>query len=401
VNTLARRAELIKLGRILGVTPEELAPITPVDATELRASRETISAALFDDVRPMLTRVAKGSKLLPTGLVARVGQAAFGALLCSRIASLLAPKHALEVALHMPNDFLADVSAQIDPRSAGEVVAMIPTERVVNVAAVLVARRDYVTMGRFVDYLSNETLAAVIASIPDELDLLHIATFVESPSKLGELVGMLPHARVRAMIARMNEGDGELWIETLAIANVLDAGWQRTLGDVAADLDASVLEALVAAARRHDLWTAALPLVLAMSPHSARRFIALPCVHEPETLVAILTSAAGMSEGTQQQLAELVGREVEVLVAPIAEALRTASLWEALLPLVLRIAPERRTVLVSSVVESSALDAAMQKSFLSAFLHAARAQGRMDDVRPLLAHLPPHLRDLVPAIVPA
>lgn len=364
MTALARKAELIKLGRLLGAAPDELAALAPDDAGELRALREGISAALFDDVRPMLTRVAKGSRLLPTSLVARVGQAAFGALLCSRIASLLAPDHALAVALHMPDAFLADVSAQIDPRSAGDVVRMIPTERIVAVAGVLVARRDYVTMGRFVDYLSDATLAAVIASIPDELDLLHIATFVESPAKLGELLGMLPPPRLRAMIARMSDGDGELWLELLAIATSLDAGWQRVLADTAAACDPAVLDALVTSGAR-----------------------------TPAAWPALLAIAAQMHLDAQHRVATLVGQHLPALLAPLAEAARRADLWDALLPLAVELAPAHRTTLLTALLDASAVDAATRRTMVRAFIAAAEVVGRAREARALVDELPAHLRD--------
>ena len=294
MSAIARRGELVKLGRLLGVDPDAMSYVGALDAAGVRAVREALSARLFDDAKPMLQRVARGSKVLPNGTTARIAERAFGAMLCARIASLLAPDHALDLAIRMSDPFLADVSAQIDPRGASPVIGGIPADRIVAVAKILVARRDYVTMARFVDFLAPATIAAVIAAIPDELDLLHIGAYVESPAKLAELIGQLPTPRLGAMLASLQGGDGDLWREALAVAELLDDRWKRPLGDIAAELDPAVLVALVAAAEKFAVWDAALPLVLAMSEVSQRHFLALPIVRERTVLSAVLAAADGL-----------------------------------------------------------------------------------------------------------
>jgi hypothetical protein len=238
VTDVLAYGERVKLARTLGVDIDELAYVDALDVAQLRALRDAISARLFDDAKPALSRVAAGSKLLPTGLVARVGEKVFGAMLCARIAGLLAPPHALAIALHMPDAFLAQVSAMIDPRTAGEVVAAIPAPRIVAVARVLVGARDFVTMARFVDYLSPATIKDVIDSIPAELDLLHIAAYVESRDKLAELVGQLEEPRVHAMLRALRDADATDMRNALAVAEMLDDTWRYRLNEAVGRLGA-------------------------------------------------------------------------------------------------------------------------------------------------------------------
>ena len=312
MSSIARRGELLKLARLLGRSPESLGFLGALEVAQLRAVRDAISAQLFDDARPVLQRVATGAKLLPNSLTARVGESVFGSTLCAQIAGLLSTPHALDLALKMSNGFLAEVSAMIDPRRAGAVISQIPADRVVSVAHILLARRDYVTLARFVDFLSTATIAAVIDSIPDELDLLRIGAYVESSAKLGELVGLLSPTRVRAMIAALRGADGIHWMEALAIAEQLDDGWRRTLGDHTATLDPAVLCSLAEAAHRFEVWPATLLLVLAMSEPAQRRFLELPILTEPEIMRALIAAA-----DTLDRRAELLA-----LVARMPEAYR-------------------------------------------------------------------------------
>ncbi|CAN5823099.1 hypothetical protein BH11MYX2_BH11MYX2_26340 [soil metagenome] len=230
MSRLAQRAELAKLSHLMGRDV-----VLDLDATELRALRTALSARLFDDARPVLQRVASGSRLLPAALVAKIGEAVFGPTLCAQIAGLLPTPYALDLALRMSNPFLAKVSAAIDPRSAGEVVKRIPAERIVAVGHVMLERDDYVSLARFVDYLSEETLTAVIASIPDELDLLRIGAYVESPIKLAELVGGLAVERTRKMLVAVRTRDvGRL--ELLTISEQLDSAARERLATIATDI---------------------------------------------------------------------------------------------------------------------------------------------------------------------
>lgn len=319
MTSVARRGELVKLSRLLGRPPEALGFLTALDAAQLRAVRDAISARLFDDARPVLQRVATGAKLLPNGLTARVGEAVFGSILCAQIAGLLSTPHALDLALRMSNGFLAEVSAMIDPRRAGAVISQIPTDRVVAVAHILLEHHDYVTLARFVDFLSTATIAAVIDSIPDELELLRIGAYVESATKLGELVGLLSPERVRAMIAALRGADGIHWMEALAIAEQLDDGWRRTLGDHAAALDPAVLAALAEAAHRFEVWPAALLLVLAMSEPAQRRFLELPILDRPELVSALAEAAEALDRWPE--IFALVARAPEARQPALAAAL--------------------------------------------------------------------------------
>ncbi|HEY5926726.1 MAG TPA: hypothetical protein VIV11_33800 [Kofleriaceae bacterium] len=320
-----RRGELVKLARVLDLEPDVLAQLA-LDADSLRTVRESLSATLFDASRPTLQRVAKASKLLPNGTAAKVGEHVFGPLLCARIVGLLAPDHAIDLTLRLPDGFLADTSVEVDPRQAEQLIAAMPADRVVAIAGLLVARGDFLTLARFVDYLSTDTIAAVIASIPDELALLHIATFVESRARLAELVGLIPPARLRAMIAAVGAAPSELWLEALALANQLDERWKATIGDLAAELDPAVLEAMVATARKHDAWDAVLPLVAAMSAWSQARFVELDGVNDPAVLAGLVSAADRLA------------------------------MWRQLLPLAARMDPPLRQRL-ASVIESVSIEA--------------------------------------------
>jgi hypothetical protein len=189
-QSIESRAELLKLARLLGRAPDELAYLEAVSVVELRQLRDQVTETLFDSHLGALNRLASASRLLPVGVVAQIGEKVFGPLLSARITGLLDPDRAVEVGSRLPDSFLADVAVELDPRRASAVLARIPADRIAAITRELLARGEFVTMGRFAGYLPDESLqAAVDVSGPD--DLLQVALVLENKERLGDLLELL------------------------------------------------------------------------------------------------------------------------------------------------------------------------------------------------------------------
>jgi hypothetical protein len=194
-QSIESRAELLKLARLLGRAPDELAYLEAVSVVELRELREQVTETLFDSHLGALNRLASASRLLPVGVVAQMGEKVFGPLLSARITGLLDPDRAVDVGSRLPDSFLADVAVELDPRRASAVLARIPADRIAAITRELLARGEFVTMGRFVGHLPDESLqAAVDVSSPD--DLLQVALVLENKDRLGDLLEMVGTERV-------------------------------------------------------------------------------------------------------------------------------------------------------------------------------------------------------------
>ncbi len=260
-----RIAEEAKLRRVLGAPGDPLTDFEGLDFRALRQVREAISDALFANTRPTLERVAASSKLLPAALVAKLGQRSMGPMLCARITALLAPERAAAIAAHMETSFLAEVALELDPRSAGDVIARLDVARVVEIALLLSERSEFVTMGRLVDALSLDAIAAVVARLRDDGALLQIAFYIENKSVLGDLAGLMGIERIRNMVRFAGSGDGERWVAAISLMEHLDAGWRERIGELVVAEGDGFLAGLVGAASAHDLWDALLPITASMS----------------------------------------------------------------------------------------------------------------------------------------
>jgi hypothetical protein len=230
--TPATRAELMKLARLLDVEVEDLDYLHEVDPEALRALREQVTEVIYDSGGAALGRLAMGSRLLPTGVLAAIAEHAFGPVLAARIAGLLEPGRAADVAAKLPTPFLAEVAVHLDPRRAVDVLARIPAQRVAEVARELIAAQEHVTLGRFVSHLPDEGLTLAVRAM-DNLTVLTVAFVVEERNGIERVLALMDGDRYdRLLDAAIGT---ELWPEVLELLDeVREPLRTRVLGSRAA-----------------------------------------------------------------------------------------------------------------------------------------------------------------------
>ena len=213
-ETIDRRAETLRLAQLLGCDAAELPYLADVASSELRVLRVQVTETLYGGQSAVFAKLAAASKLLPVGLVAQLAERSFGPLLSARIAGLLEPERAVELAARLPVGFLASLAVELDPRRAEAVIALIPPGQIAEISAELTARREYVTMGRFVAAMPEASIRAAIGEM-DARTMLEVSLVVDGKERLGQLVGMIDPARFDAMIAAA--ADAELVDEALTL----------------------------------------------------------------------------------------------------------------------------------------------------------------------------------------
>jgi hypothetical protein len=198
------RAEVVKLTRVLGLdSPDALAALLSVPAPELAAYRDNVVALLHDDDLALLRRMASAAPLLPTALLATVGERALGPLICARMVELIEPQLAAEIAGHMSTEFLAPLAAALDPRCAGGVISLLDPQRLGEIAVAMAAEGEHVPMATAIDCLDQEALAACISHL-DDPDLLQVAFVIEQKQRLAGLAEIVGIERVQRILDGAN-----------------------------------------------------------------------------------------------------------------------------------------------------------------------------------------------------
>ncbi|MFF0147334.1 hypothetical protein ATK36_2164 [Amycolatopsis sulphurea] len=201
--------EILKLARALDVEPARLAYLAEVDQSDVRRFREQVTTTLFDANRVALERMALASRLLPAPVLARIAEKVFGPLLCARIAGLVDVSRGIDVAKRLSPRFLASVAAELDPRRATAIITRIPLPTVLAVARELAAREDWITLGRFVGHLPDDTVRRSIGLL-DSAGLLHTAYVLDDKTRVDHVLSLLPGDQLPKLV-RAAAIDESLW----------------------------------------------------------------------------------------------------------------------------------------------------------------------------------------------
>lgn len=260
MSDLLLRAELEKLAATLGNSVAELGFLSHLDVAELRELRQATSASLFDRHAKGFQKLADSSKLLPNKLVAMITQKVIPPYLSAQVTGLLEPADAVDMAGRLPVKYQADICVVMDPRRAVAVLQVMPVDNVVQVALELMRRREFMTMARFVDALTDSQIKAVSQRMDAE-GLLRVGFFVESDARLDDLLGMLSGAQLADTMSVAAANDGAMWPEVLSLVARLGDAQRHRLAALWRDATPPMLDSFNHALVERDLWREALPLL--------------------------------------------------------------------------------------------------------------------------------------------
>lgn len=289
-----QRPEILRFARLLRCEPEQLAFLLAVDDAELRVFRDQVTDTLFDAHAGVMKRMAAASRLLPAPVLAKIAEKVFGPLLCARIAGMIEPSKATDVAVRLPVDFLTDLAVELDPRRSHRVIGNIPSGTVVPIATALADRQDWITLGRFIGFLPDEVLEACLAALDDE-QVLASAFAVDDTSAVPTVIDLLQASRLRSLVD--TAAKQRTWPALLALSEQLRDDQLVELAEIVAASDREPLAGLLAVVAEQGLWDQLLPLAAAL-PYDAQDAVAdIARGLAPEIRTDILRRARALALG--------------------------------------------------------------------------------------------------------
>jgi hypothetical protein len=248
-------AELRKLAHTLGVAPSRLVALETVPAEDLRTFRGQVGEALFRADRHFFVRIAALTRAVPSAVAAKLAQVALPPLLAARTTELLDPGKAVDMVGRMPDTYLADVAAALDPSRCPHVLQGIPADRAAKVGRELARREEWVVIGGFVSYVSMDAVAASAREFTGE-QLLRIGIVLDDLDRLDEIAQLLSDRQLDELV-RAAYGKG-LWPELAALVANLQPGRVARLGEHFRAAGDDALVAAKAAVEQGDLPAATL-----------------------------------------------------------------------------------------------------------------------------------------------
>lgn len=268
--TATERPEVQRIARLLRLPTDQLGFLADVDDSDLIAFRGQLTSTLFDANAGVLTRLGSAAKLLPSPVLAKIAERVFGPLLCARVAGVIDPSKASEVAARLPVDFLTDVAVELDPRRVEQVVRTLPVDMIANVARTLGQREDWITLGQFVGFLDESHLTAAVDAL-DDTQLLRTAYTVDDVAAIPGVVDVVSTTRLSALFAAAARDD--LFDALLRLATHLRDDQLGPLAEAIMAAQRGTLNRLVTAAAACGRWDALLPMAVAL-PADAKAGIA-------------------------------------------------------------------------------------------------------------------------------
>ena len=260
MSDLLLRAELEKLAVTLNTSVAELGFLSHLDLSALREMRNAMSASLFDRHVKRFQKLADSTKLLPNKLVAIISEKVIPPALSAQITGLLEPAAAVDLARRLNEKYQADICVAMDPRRAAPVLQAMPVDNVIRVAMELLKRREFMTMARFVDDLTDTQIRAVSERMSAE-GLLRVGFFVEQDARLDQLISMLSAEQIEQTLPAAAADEGALWPEVLSLVARLGKAQRNQLAGLLSSATPQLLDSLNQALFERDLWRDGIPLL--------------------------------------------------------------------------------------------------------------------------------------------
>ncbi|MFT4286418.1 hypothetical protein [Nocardioides sp.] len=256
MGDLLSRIEITKLAQELRVPETELSFLTDSSPERLRELRAWISSAMFARNEQRVLLLASLSRLLPTGVTAKIAKLALGPMLSARVAGVLDPREASRLAGHLDPEFLARLAVSLDPKRVEPIIGALDDDLVIDVGRRLLDAGEHLVLGRFVSVVDVEVAMGVVETATDDA-LLRVALFTEEPEALDAIVARLPDHRLAGVIRAAAEADAYDAAVTL-LTSLSEESCARLVGQVDA-VTASARDSLVHAIAEHDVWPRILP----------------------------------------------------------------------------------------------------------------------------------------------
>jgi hypothetical protein len=364
MSRLGTLSEIDKLATTLELNRHDLDFLTEIAPEDLRSLRISIYERLFKQDAVLFERLAALTMRLPPRLAARLAEHSFGPLIAARIAAELPPGPAIAIARLVSITFFADTCAYLDPRRTRDMIVALPVQRIIDVGRELIERREFMTISRFIDFVTDEQTEAVIESIDDEAAILRIAFYMGSKNRMDHLFRTLPHERIERMVVRVQEEGEALLPAFLSVLIHVSYALKRDLGEIISAQGEDVLTGYIRATQDGGLWQDVLPVVATMSPEAQRRVVNLPILAAREVQEAIVTAAdehlqfgillelaRTMGERTRDALAEILARRGTEALKRAIEAALLGEHWCTLLDLARRMPPDSRSELARAIAD--------------------------------------------------
>jgi hypothetical protein len=251
------RAEVMRIGNLMGVDPEDIGFLAKLSDESLKEFREQLTDCYFEE-NPALKRFAALANMMPAALVAKMTVDAIGPIISARVVGEVDSKSAINVLKRVPIDFVTDTAVLADPRRIQPLFAETPKEISKAVADELVRRKEYAAIGLMIAFVEIDVMDHALQNASD-IDVLYSSFLVEEKARLADGIALLSDERLASIVSTAAHED--MWLEALDLISHLETDEFRRIANQAMSLEPEIIAGMMEFCAENDLWYVGVPAV--------------------------------------------------------------------------------------------------------------------------------------------
>ncbi|WP_433726734.1 hypothetical protein ACQP0C_34075 [Nocardia sp. CA-129566] len=358
MGDLVTGAQIVLLSRTLHAPVERLAHLERLGSENLHQLQERLAGLIFDQHNETFERISKLVPIIPLRISMPLVQRLVPPMMTGRAAGAVGvdhPKKAAETVAMLAPAYVADCAPYMDPRTVGQLADVAPPEPIVRILNEMLARKDYITAGPFLDaFATPELVLAIEQGVLDDEGLIFSAAYAYSVNGVSAILRQLlagPRQRAPRMLHTVLTGSTGLQLAALAAFARCDPDLIAAIGDVLFSIGSvELIGNLIATYLRAGAVPELLTFIGHLSPWGLGNLAVNPILGNDAALAGLIGGLEGRIEselwrglfnlienadaGIQHRAVALLAQLSDAMVAALPGIATDAHFWPLLLRLI-------------------------------------------------------------------
>ncbi|WP_329405297.1 hypothetical protein OG563_25850 [Nocardia vinacea] len=360
MSDLVTGAQIVLLSRTLHAPVERLAHLERLGSENLHELQERLAGLIFDQHNETFERISKLVPIIPLRISMPLVQRLVPPMMTGRAAGAVGvdhPKKAAETVAMLAPAYVADCAPYMDPRTVGQLAAVAPPEPIVRILNEMLARKDYITAGPFLDAFATPTLVAAFEQgVLDDEGLIFSAAYAYSVAGVSAIFRQLlagPRQRIPRMLHTVLIGSTGLQLAALSTFARCETELTASIGDVLFSIGSTeMIGNLIASYLRAGAAPELLTFIGRLSKWALGALAGNPIIANDAVLAGLVGSLEGRIEsdlwrglfslmahadaGIQRRMIALLAQMNDAMVSALPGIATEAHDWPLLLDLIAR-----------------------------------------------------------------
>ncbi|WP_063043106.1 hypothetical protein [Nocardia pseudovaccinii] len=358
MSDLVTGAQIVLLSRTLHAPVERLAHLERLGSENLHELQDRLAGLIFDQHNETFERISKLVPIIPLRISMPLVQRLVPPMMTGRAAGAVGvdhPKKAAETVAMLAPAYVADCAPYMDPRTVGQLAEVAPPEPIVRILNEMLARKDYITAGPFLDAFATPTLVAAFEQgVLDDEGLIFSAAYAYSVAGVSAIFRQLlagPRQRFPRMLHTVLIGSTGLQLAALSTFARCEAELTASIGDVLFSIGSTeMIGNLIAGYLRAGAAPELLTFIGRLSKWALGALAANPIIANDAALAGLVGSLEGRIEsdlwrglfslmahaeaGIQRRIITLLAQMNDAMVSALPGIATDAHDWPLLLDLI-------------------------------------------------------------------